>query len=275
MVKIWAVLVSYHPEEAQLRCHLEHVCKQVDSVVLVDNGGSQKFSGQVPTAYVDMQGNKGIAAAQNKGIAYARDHGATHVLFLDQDTLLPPDYVATSLQHLQALEQKGLSVAAIGAHYVSAAAEPSAVVQAACIEKPFIIASGQLTPVSVFDEVGAMNESLFIDAVDDEWCARARAKGFGLYVNQSVCVQHELGEGRPVLCGLRHLRIHKPFRYYTMFRNYRYLIRQPYVPFGLKWHYRWRLCKLLIKALLMPERLAYLAQIMRGCKDVGLVKKVF
>jgi len=39
-----------------------------------------------------------------------------------------------------------------------------------------------------------MNEDLFIDWVDFEWCWRARKKGYKIIGNANVVITHQLGD---------------------------------------------------------------------------------
>jgi len=68
--------------------------------------------------------------------------------------------------------------------------------------------------------VGLMDEDLFIDHVDSEWCFRAKAKGFQLFGVGGAAMTHALGERRKEIWFLRRriVTLHKPFRYYYIFR---------------------------------------------------------
>jgi len=64
------------------------------------------------------------------------------------------------------------------------------------IETDYVVSSGALIPLAVLDQVGMMDESLFIDYVDSEWGLRAKSRGhlsFGICAAQMV---HCLGMSR-------------------------------------------------------------------------------
>ncbi|MCV5831057.1 hypothetical protein OFN28_30780, partial [Escherichia coli] len=50
-----------------------------------------------------------------------------------------------------------------------------------CVDVDHLIASGSLIPVDVFEKIGGMDDSLFIDYVDVEWSLRARYQGLRCY----------------------------------------------------------------------------------------------
>jgi rhamnosyltransferase len=110
-----------------------------------------------------------------------------------------------------------------------------------------LIASGCLIPAEVLLSVGVMNEHLFIDKVDTEWCLRAKSRGFTLLGVPTAHLNHRLGEGQARLWFIRWraLPLHSPPRYYFMFRNAFLLTRMPHAPV------RWRMAevKYLVKLL--------------------------
>jgi rhamnosyltransferase len=99
------------------------------------------------------------------------------------------------------------------------------------IESDFLISSGALIPLAVLDEVGGMDESLFIDNVDMEWSFRARGMGLRLYGVCAARMEHRLGDDRqPVLGGVHSVVRHGPNRLYFIMRNRLQLYRLPYTP---------------------------------------------
>ena len=62
------------------------------------------------------------------------------------------------------------------------------------IEVQQTLSSGSLIPKKAFIEIGGMEEDLFIDLVDYEWCWRAQKQGFSTFVTKEVKMAHRLGE---------------------------------------------------------------------------------
>lgn len=105
------------------------------------------------------------------------------------------------------------------------------------VEADFVISSGSLMPVSVLDDIGPMDENLFIDHVDTEWCLRAQSKGYRLFGVPGARMVHTLGDSRKRIWFLRRRNVphHSPFRYYYILRNSILLQRRKYIP--LKWRF--------------------------------------
>src|SRR5262245_43105318 len=211
---IVAVVVTYYPDNTRLDAVLRALVDSVDSVVVVDNGSpnvdEQRVRHAHPLAITRKLGtNKGLAAAQNEGIAMAKQLGASHILFLDQDSVPQSGMALHLMQTLEGLTARGLKVACVGPQ---SRAPGSASLSgfsrlgwfrlrmADCTnhelaaECDFPISSGSLIPTEVIDQIGGMEEGLFIDQVDTEWCLRARARGYHIFGDCGAVLEHRLGE---------------------------------------------------------------------------------
>lgn len=248
-----AVLVTYHPDEATLQAALQALQGQVAKVWVVDNTATPEAcpwlpalvgSAAVPGQLLCQTQNLGIGAAHNIGIAAARAQGARWVLLLDQDSCLEAGAVARLQEAALALQQQGKQVAAVGPQYrAEDGKEWSGFVRFGCLRlvhqpasaaRPivaadFLISSGSLIPMAALDAIGPMDEGLFIDHVDTEWCLRARALGYRVFGVHGARMVHALGERRwRVWLGRwRNLPLHAPFRYYYIFRNNALLLQRP------------------------------------------------
>lgn len=227
----------------------------VRHVVIVDNGSRELDEGALRAAHdsVTIQRlpeNRGIAAAQNEGIGVARRLNAEFVLFLDQDSTPQAEMVKALLESFRRLEVSGARVGCIGPRTRAPGdseispfrrlgwwrvrrvpcSEPAAIV-----ECDVLISSGMLTRMAALERIGGMEDALFIDSVDSEWCFRARAQGFGVFGACAALLEHRLGERqiRVWLGHWLHLPRHRPFRYYYIFRNTVLMVGRDYVP--LKW----------------------------------------
>lgn len=196
---VHALVVTFNPERDVLLREFALLAPQVDKIRLVDNASAQSLAAWVSgldmagkLELVQMSANLGLGAAQNAGIQLARAAGASHVLILDQDSEPMPDMVDRLLAASDRLQSAGVRVAAVAPVYADSATGPAsgfvrlgwfdfkkqtALPGQEVVEADFVISSGSLVPVSVFDDIGLMDESLFIDHVDTEWCLRAQSKG--------------------------------------------------------------------------------------------------
>ncbi len=253
--RICAVVVTYHPDLAVLDTVRAALAGQVAATLVVDNGSSAEVvdwlrACQTATlTLLSLAENTGIAAAHNRGIAWARTQGFTHVLLLDQDSVPAPGLTGHLLRALARLEAQGERVAAVGARYQgSHAGNDSFFVQFGWVKfrsircndreaeqtvpADFLISSGTLIPLAVLDDVGGMEEGLFIDHVDTEWFLRARARGYRAFGACAALMRHGLGEGsyRVWFGRWRHLPRHRPLRHYYIVRNSLLLYRRDYAP---------------------------------------------
>src|SRR5205823_9651810 len=84
-----------------------------------------------------------------------------------------------------------------------------------------VITSGSLINLSIYKELGRFRDDLFIDSVDDEYCMRARDRGFAVIEATTFGIAHEIGKPKIVqLLGKpRSISNHSPVRRYYMARN--------------------------------------------------------
>ncbi|HNC19403.1 glycosyltransferase family 2 protein [Accumulibacter sp.] len=289
-----AVLVTHNPAPKTLLPAIESVARQVSAIVVVDNASehsplnwidhaSRHFQAEVEVLV--QEDNLGLAAGYNVGLDKARSRGAVFVLLLDQDSELEFGTVAKlRAAHLD-LAQRGVMAAAVGPRYRDASdASLSQFVRAGCfrfkrvdcgenggtVEADFLISSGSLLPMAAIETIGKMDEGLYIDHIDTEWCFRARSLGFGIFGVCDAIMRHALGERRVAIWFLRWRRVpvHSPFRYYYIVRNSILLRRRSYMP------KRWRRADLsrlfqilFFFGLLTPNRLANLHMMWFGLRD--------
>lgn len=286
-----AVVVLFHPDPAMLSETLRRWLAQVDLVLCVDNGmpvgAGRALEGFAPgrLRYLSMGRNAGLGAAHNRGIAEARAAGCTHIVLGDQDSLPGPGMVAALLEAEASALAAGRDVAAVGPRYVDAddghalqfvrcgrfRFEPVAPAGAArFVALDFLISSGSLIRMSVLERVGPMDETLFIDHVDTEWCLRAKALGFVPIGACQAWMEHQLGERtlRIRFGRMRTVPLHKPFRYYFIARNSLLLYQRAYVRRSWIVPDAVRLAQVAVFfGLLHPNRLANARMLLRGVRD--------
>lgn len=286
MHNVAAIVVSYQPTAA-LPEQVRALAPQVSRVFIVDNGSGEVARGllaDLVSANVEvlaMGDNVGIACAQNRGLQHARAHGATHVLLMDQDSWPEPQMVERLVAAWEHLAAKGERVACVGPRVRMSDGTLSGFYRlrglwprpvacatgASTVECDSLIASGSLIPLAALEEVGAMEEGLFIDVVDEEWCLRARSRGHRVYGVCDASLRHRLGESsRYIWLGRwRQLPRHKPFRYYYIFRNTLAVGRRSYVPLRWKLFQLVRLTALFLSyGLLTRDRGGEVAYMLKG-----------
>ncbi len=283
-----AVVVTYEPDLTRLRDVIAALNGQVDETLIIENGSLSRgalrvFATSMGAVLIENPENIGLAAAQNQGISRARRLGAANVLLLDQDTVLGAGTVQALDDSLRKLHASGVAVAAVGPTYFDTNSRMLSCAWRArglfltrvdltageeqLAQSDFIIASGSLIPVGVFDTVGGMDEELFIDLVDVEWGLRACASGYGSFQARHIVSEHVLGVGR-VRLGGRTVPRHAPVRNYFWVRNALLLAWRSYVPLAWRLYFLRRVAAFLLVYPLFADRgLSRLALMARGVRD--------
>lgn len=282
-----AVIVTFQPRTEALSVTLSALASQVDGIVIVDNGSTQLDEAPLRAVYRSLEVktlgiNKGIGAAQNEGTAHARELGYENVLLLDQDSVPQKGMVECLRTVLERLRAEGHKVGCVGPRVRlpesdvlsrfakigwltlrhGSCRDPSS-----AVECDMLISSGSLIPLDVIEAVGGMEEDLFIDQVDTEWCLRARSKGYRIFGACGAVLEHRLGESaaRFWIGRWRRLPRHKAFRYYYIFRNTILLSRRNYS--SLKWilfNARWLAALFLLYGVFTRHRTGELGMMMKG-----------
>lgn len=289
MLKVLAVVVTYHPRMQQLEQLLKLLKHQVQEIIIIDNSVTpilaDWFSHQIHThnsvTLINNDKNLGLGAAHNLGIQYAKLHFYDFVLQLDQDSIPDSDMVQQLLTAYQRLVSQGNKVAAVGPNWVDKIHDSKAIYtqhagyralrqqcpidnSEAIIATDYLITSGCLIPIEVLDEVGNLNESLFIDFVDIEWGLRAKNKGYQSFGVCSATLTHELGD-EIIKILWRSIHAHSPLRHYYTFRNLILLSKKPYIPVGSKVNIGLRyLLRAFIYPIIFKPRLPHLKMILLG-----------
>ncbi len=215
------ILVTYQPEEARLSSALGRAAGQLDRLLVVDNsidasgrervdralgGVGPTRNGQRPEL-LPRAGNIGLSRALNVGLRAGLREGYGRFLLLDQDSELEPG-CAEALRRASARLSGRPGSAELAAQNVE---ERPTGLQARLEEvlygydgpgpaqpRPAALAmtSGLLVTVESLRSTGLFDESLFLDAVDHEFCLRSGSAGVPLYVAPDARIRHALG--RPV-----------------------------------------------------------------------------
>ena len=252
------VIVLYYPEYQNIKSILEIIRAQNIYVVFIDNTPDKnnenleticKFHHRL--VYKALRINKGIAEAQNIGILEARKiNEVEFILFLDQDSALQKDFVKKMLSQYKEIENNGHTIAALGPVLINIQTSRKykqniPIERHSCgyYKTSALISSGMIARLNNFKNVGLMESELFIDAVDFEWCWRAKLKGYSCFITEKVEMLHKVGEMEKSFLGHRFI-ISSPIRYFYQYRNFVLLSVRSYVP--IKWKIKGFLKKLFL-----------------------------
>ncbi|MDI1299682.1 glycosyltransferase family 2 protein [Methylotenera sp.] len=293
--KVAVVLVTFYPDLNRLQESLFELSLQVKHVILVDNNSlnineyiilNLKKNIELDLEFLQLTENTGIAGGLNKGINRARDQGFSYVLLMDQDSIPLPNMVKTLQENMIELESSGFHVAATGPRFCDSNGKNLSYFsrhsywrtqRLECNEGTksvlvdILISSGTLLSIGAIDQIGLMDETLFIDHVDTEWCLRAKFAGWSIFGVCDAYMYHTLGDRRQKFWFLRwrYISYHLPFRYYYIFRNGVILMRRPYISLAWKLYCFNQLCMLFgYFVLFAPNRWLNLRMMWHGLVDV-------
>ena len=315
-INVFAVVVTYEPDAARLQQVLRAVVPQVQYLLVVDNSQTLEsrditaLAVQAVSETVDSsadpaielhpaQANLGLSRAYNLAIHRAREVGASHLLLLDQDSLVAADMVDALLRGLRRAEGEACELGMEGepvtvgpwytdeltgrrsvilrtgrwlVNYIRPAqvASQQELAKMPLMPTEMLISSGSMIPLKVFDLVGELDAKLFIDHIDTDWCLRVKHAGCWMAVVPDAHMRHQLGDHvlRLWLFRWRLLPVHSPLRLYYTFRNSLWLYVRPHA------HWRWilfdlkRLCAVIVIHMLAKgPRLPRVKMILRGLRD--------
>lgn len=239
--EVVAVVVTYNPPENIVQ-NTKAIYEQVDGLLVVDNGSSSQSTNQFETianwpnaTVIRYEKNLGIATAINQGFQWAINHGFEYVLTLDQDSFPHPQMVHKLLEVFNS-HPLAAKVAVVGPNAIDGSFQirsrhlrPTGKFTYELItckngwldEVLFVITSGSLCKVSVYQNIGPFQDVFFIDYIDIEYCLRACSLGYKVVVVCDALLSHNLGHRKErKLFGFKvYPRFHPPSRWYYQSRN--------------------------------------------------------
>ena len=230
---------------------LDSVYSQMNQLVIIDNGSdsdvchllkqeAQRRESSLNVIFNDK--NLGIATALNQGCRWALEKGYSHIIAFDQDSQPAPGMLSAMLEVYSARVENGL-VAVVAPVVMDSQVNIQArylrpkykflFERAACngnvLENiTYVITSGSLYDLAVYQKIGPFRDDFFIDYVDTEYCLRARENGYQILVACKAHLDHRQGDRqkRELLGGKHYPTFHSPRRWYFISRNRVPMIRQ-------------------------------------------------
>lgn len=228
-----AIVVLFHPEHAQLTSLVKSLERQVAKIILIwnsDNKAVNSISGS-NIINIMLSENKGIAEAQNIATQHASNMQAKFVVYSDQDSVFPENYIETLSAVFQKISDKnsiGLIAPAYRDENKGNKVQPAVKFGRFGLKKTYqipsiyrashVISSGSLVSLAAYELIGPFRTDFFMDWIDTEWCWRAGMKGFNIIQTGDCILQHAIGStDKPHW--LRGLTVHSNNRDYYKLRN--------------------------------------------------------
>ncbi|MEY8215934.1 MAG: glycosyltransferase family 2 protein [Colwellia sp.] len=241
-MKVIAVIITFYPEITALKKMLASLNKQGIDAVVVDNSPNQvllDLSLSEDHIIYNSQ-NVGIAKAQNLGIEAALNQDADFICFFDQDSKIPTNFYSDMIYGKDPKvhsvycpvvvdEKTGQELPSFK---LSKLGLPEKIYNKNSIKNVSVdlaISSGSVVSSNTFRITGLMDDKLFIDLVDFEWCFRCIHHNIPIVCIPTVQLLHSIGdrESKVPFGG----SVHSPFRTYYKTRNPFYLLTKFHIPF--------------------------------------------
>ena len=242
---ITSIIVLYNPD-IDIFVRLEKLAKASDKVIVILNQANLFGKTDLTienSEFIILGENIGLAKALNIGIKSAmNDSSCNYIALFDQDSILLKTESITEISKYFLMYSK-LKIALIGHNNVDIKLKNVTQLQVkSIVEVDDIITSGSVIPCEVLREVGLMDENLFIDYIDYEWCLRAKFMGYKIYKSNNYFIEHNLGDEFINFIGFKKPLHNNQMRKFYIIRNNLILMLRNYIPLSWKIKHFIKLC---------------------------------
>ena len=191
--------------------------RTLDPLIVVDNDPAHRCHDSLKPlmdriTYLPSERNLGFSGGMNLGIREGMERGATRVLLVNNDVIVPPDCVGKLEDALETAPHVGVvgpvilsrsnpdRIASLGMSYTSTTGrmrhrghgfDASAIAIPPDAEVDGVSGCVMLVDGNVFEEVGLLDEEYFFGFEDLDFCLRARRAGYRSVLAGSTAVFHE------------------------------------------------------------------------------------
>jgi GT2 family glycosyltransferase len=158
-----------------------------------------------PLEYRHAVENLGVSGAYNSAATLATDDGAQWLLLLDQDTLLPPEFLSRMRDYAQRLAPQH-HIAAVAPTVVMGQSRISPKVTVRwgkSVDPPpdfngeerkelVLVNTGLLLRLEALSEIGGYNPDFWLDFSDRYLCHMLAQKGFSVWIAADLQLQHHV-----------------------------------------------------------------------------------
>jgi rhamnosyltransferase len=254
-MKIGALYITFNPELLLFENSLRSLSCQVDYLLIVDNNSINRdeivciVKEIINCSLIMLNDNKGIATATNIGLNYYAKGNYSYVVISDQDTLYPYGYIKKFYTNYNIIKREytiDKIAAFVPIFYDNVANNMEAffIKSKVFYKKIFpkknyteiyqAIISGMIMNLNVIKIVGGMNDLLFIDWVDFEWCWKINFHNYKIIGCKNMCITHNLGNVTKNI-SFRNVNLRTYSRHYYITRNAFYLsLYSKYLNFSMK-----------------------------------------
>ncbi len=222
---IAAVVILYYPPEIVYN-NIQSYLEEIERLYIFDNSPNivdkniELLKRNEKVRYITQNKNVGIGVAINIAARKATDEGFNYLLTMDQDSCISTDMInkmmSVAKQYLEAGIITPLHIVENDVQII-----PSQEYEVV----PSAMTSGNILNLKIFNKIGGLNEDLFIDYIDHEYCLRLQQNGFSIIRVNTALLYHKVGslEEKSFFWKKIHPTGHSPIRLYYQTRNLLYL----------------------------------------------------
>lgn len=236
-MSIAAIIITFNPNILLLQKNVESISVQVDQVIVYDNNSSNISS--ITSLLKDFDNvtlyssgkNNGISKATNDSVKMLKS-GVVWFLTLDQDSVCPNNLIEEYKKYIK-LPNVGLMCPQVRTSTGRIIQERTQSSDIEYINR--CITSACFVKKSAFNQIGGLDEKMFIDGVDHDLCKRFELAGIKMIRCNNVELKHNLGSNEVVTASVVLNKIlgtkiiyqtYSPFRIYYLVRNNIYYLRK-------------------------------------------------
>ena len=242
MNKIVAIIIKYSKNKKFNLKKIHSIQQQVDKIFIIDNSPKEAcYRKNKKIDYFFLGENYGISYAQNFGIFQALKNFYTHCILVDQDTSFEKNYIKQAIK----IYKTNKNITAIAPNLF----DQNKKIELGLVKRFFLfkkninslyekkknivnilkkttsityitetMSSGTIIKLKDISTVGFMNDDLFLDWVDFEWCWRLRKYNKFIVGLSEIFAFHHLGSSKiKFLFKIYHT--HSLLRYCYILRN--------------------------------------------------------
>lgn len=219
-ISVAIILVNWNGLEFTSAClsSLKNIDYPDFKVFVVDNG-SENQEGKVlksrfpEIVLIETGENLGFAGGNNVGIRKALAEGFSHVLLLNNDTVVEPDFLGELVRASQKYPDAGIiqplilflhnprEIWSAGGKWIPTFCrsitlgdrEPIANYRVKNPKLDWATGCAMLLSSKAIEKAGLLNEQFFVYFEDVEWSLRIQKSGFGIFLEEKSKIYHEAG----------------------------------------------------------------------------------
>lgn len=224
-----SLLQDLRRQSCEIHIFINALSPDQDISIYADLSDSMFFPGE----------NLGLARALNDIIEVFRASTSQYLFLFDQDSRISDDYIDRMINEYQSISLVDHSIVCLAPmlidvkhRRISATNAILGSSQSINTAYPTAATSGCLFMQKSFSTVGVMDENLFIDGIDHDWCLRAWVSQCSIYFSAKTTLSHNMGDS-VIKFGTSLKPIHSnSVRHYYIVRNSIYMILWKSFPFG-------------------------------------------